>query len=190
MIATLYRQWIRKVKTERKIIMNRKSKAEHIFLILILCCICLSALCLAGCGGSCLGCSCSFDNEREESVGRATGITCMANSCLMDRACIATGGCLNIGAMEEDVTAQTGVDSMRFISCETVKNGACSGSSCYRSCYYGSCENFGCVRGSYEEGKADDCAVGCTDGVLGCVDTDGDWHSMLEAIYSWLGVGK
>ena len=177
--------------------MNKKTKGEHLFIIILLCVISFSALCLAGCGGSCFGCSISCDKEEAEDAGCASGVSSLSDGCVTDDACIAVGACLDF---EDENDTDAGIDnsfieseSVIVLSCESARSGCCGNSSCYNGVYMGSCmdcENYGCFFGDMEDGKIDDCSVGCFNGVAGCNDTDGDWHDLLEALYKWLGVGR
>ena len=162
--------------------MNNKSKKEKIFIIFCMCAFVLIILCMAGCGGSCLGFS--WGCESEEGLYDLKGCSYVSDGCGSTDSCFGVCGEIE---MEGEY-----INDAEIINCSNFTNDCDGTSGCYNGCVRGKgvdCGDCLGIFGSADENGADELAVGCVDGCFTCADTDGDWGYLFSIIYELLDLG-
>ena len=166
--------------------MNKKTKAEKIFILSIICICIFAVLCLPGCGDSCADCDWGCVKESDEyNIG---GISCVSSSCTNSSSCITTWGSVSNMSGENFPD-----DELHILTCENSNSGCFSSSSCYNGCFLGdcdSCDNMGIVCGSEDGDDIEEKTYGCVNGEVSCADTKGIWGDLLDFVYALLDIGE
>lgn len=169
--------------------MDKKSRIEQIFIMIMICGLCFIGLCIMGCGGSCLGCDWGCEQESGEYC--ISGTSCMSSDCISDDSCAHVCGFVDTEV--EDMET----DDVYIVSCETQSDGCDGRSGCYNGVFCGSCGGFGdcggfgncgLFCGEIDGWSALDTTCGVVGGCPTCEKSSGDWHYILEAIFDWLGL--
>ncbi len=176
--------------------MNKKTKAEQFFILLLGCAACLVLLCTTGCGGG-KSCEKIQINSIEEDGQSVKGISIPGcggwftsgkgcNSCLWSQSYK-----FSLGSFEID-TAETGEEGEIlkdwFIGCDNRYYGSgCFGcgyqeKSCYNGLFYEDIDTWGLFYGSSD---SEETMMGCVNGCFGCTSSArfGDELLKLFEIY-------
>lgn len=163
--------------------MDKKTKGEKLFILLLIVTIGLALICLTGCSSSCFGCTVGCD---EDDIGCVNGIGYESDGCGSEDSCNATWNCIDFVEPYDD-----GDGKVLLLSCATNED-SCSGESgCYNGTFCGgcgACGTCGFFCGSSEDYDVDESEFGCMHGCFTCGDTDGFWGYILENIYDLVGI--
>ena len=168
-------KWFRDCK------IDKKTKSEKLFVLLMVSVMCVVMLCLAGCNSSCLGCNVGCENNEG---GCASGIGYTSEGCATDDSCISTCDCVDFEKPYNDDSGD-----VLLMSCETVEDGCGGESGCYNGTFCGgcgACGTCGIFYGEIDGYDVDETTIGCINGCSACGDSDGMWSSLLEKIYDVL----
>lgn len=161
--------------------MDKKTKAEKLFVLLMISVACVVLLCFTGCSGSCFGCSVGCENGEG---GCASGLSHTSEGCGSEDSCITTCNCVDFEEPYDDDSGK-----VLLLSCETVEDGCGGESGCYSGSYCGgcsSCGSCGIFFGEIDGYNVDETNLGCIDGCMACGDTDSAWAYLLNKLYSLL----
>lgn len=174
------------LKGDFKLKIDKKTKIEQLFVLVVIFLGSIITLGLTGCSGSCL--ACNYGCESDENYTLFGLYTCSPFSWDCN-SCKTTSGCINFSGSE---IAISNVD----VQIDGCMNG-CLGENCYNSCYMALGDDcgdfgitFGCADSTYigYTDVVDTCesTFGCVDGQIGCADNNNVYELIME-IHQILG---
>ena len=182
---------------------NEKTKAEQLFIVMLMFAALLGLFCAAGCGG---GKSCETPKCGSEDFGNGTVRGCSIPGC---GGCLTSGkgcntscwpqSCKLITASSSEKNEETGEkDAVKIFACDTryyAQNGCLGCGQIEKNCYYGCIKNkdssddsndaSGCFYGSYDSGEK---MIGCANGCAGCIPSDGMGIYLVNELEDLTGV--
>lgn len=163
--------------------MDKKSKGEKLFVLLLIIVAAFAVVCLTGCSSSCFGCTVGCD---EDEMGCVNGIGYKSDGCGSEDSCNATFNCIDFEAPFDDDSGK-----VLLLSCATNEDGCGGESGCYNGTYCGGCSACGTCGffcGSSEDHDVEESEIGCINGCFTCGDSEGFWAYILENIYDLVGL--
>lgn len=177
--------------------LNERSKAEQLFIVILMFVALIGVFCITGCGG---GKSCETPKCGSEEIYGATAHGCSIPGC---GGCLSSGrgcntacwpqACKYVSVSGSEENQETGEkESMKIKGCDVRYFGdGCLGcGQREKSCYYGCMKEDASDFNGFFYGTTDreEKIIGCEGGCVGCVGSDGAAEEAINALEDLTGV--